>query len=82
MTDWIEVSKELPPIGMTVLVSDGDIITCAIRSDRSYRQNEDEKWDWDAIGIWGYEWEWDNEPACKWFTHWQYCPELPKKAVG
>lgn len=71
--EWIEIKKELPNIGLGVLISDGKDMASAERC-KSHRED---KLAWTGYGYGGYEWEFDfNEDEV---THWMPLPGLPKK---
>ena len=73
---WTPFSKQLPPEGLGVLITDGVQITCAeleIWSDGLH-------W-WRGHGFDGYEWEFNffDQNGGRGLTHWAHLPELPEK---
>lgn len=76
MSNWIPVSEGLPPLETPVLVTDGKQILVGKLSTQTW---PDEGVYWEAIGVEGYEWEWDFEDICKkrLITHWSALPALP-----
>jgi hypothetical protein len=69
-TKWISIQKKFPEHGIGVLVTDGDIITCAELTSIKPPS-------WTGHGWVGYEWEFGfNEDD---ITHWMPLPDPPKK---
>ena len=76
MKGWISVGKELPELGVNVLVTDGKIASCAERYKCACIGEK-----WYCSHVEGYEWEWELD-ACDdgdKITHWMHVPDLPNK---
>lgn len=68
--EWIKITEQKPPFGIGIMITNGNIVTCAEAEDCKY----------DVIyfhghEFGGYEWEWDFD--WKSITHWAELPKPP-----
>ena len=67
---WISIKDKMPERRVGVLITDGQIVTCA-------------EWDgdwWGSHGFSGYEWEFDFDE--RFVTHWMPLPKPPQLKSG
>lgn len=81
--NWTHVADGLPDLMKPVLLTDGKIVLVGERvEERFYLEKRGRAWRWIAVGVSGYEWDWDfndilseSDPV----THWMPLPEPPNE---
>lgn len=73
---WVSVDKRQPTSNVPVLVTDGNQILVG-----EWGEEYGVRTGWRAVGVEGYEWEWDfeNYDQDSPITHWMSLPEFPIK---